>query len=42
MSAPIPLTDRQRADLHASLRLFEEHDRQRGLPYLKQGRVQRL
>lgn len=39
MSAPIPLTDRQRTALHAALRLFGDGDRQRGMHYLRQRRV---
>ena len=40
MAAYIPLTDRQRSALNAVLRHFAESDRQRGMNYLRQGRVQ--
>jgi superfamily II DNA or RNA helicase len=39
MSTSVPLTDRQRADLHAALRLFDRRDQQRGIQYLRQRRV---
>jgi len=39
MSLPVPLTERQRADLHAAIRRFGDGDRQRGTQYLREGRV---
>jgi len=42
MSASLPLTERQRADLHAALRQFGDRDRQRGTQYLREHRVQKI
>ena len=42
MPTPLPLTERQRADLHAALRLFDGRDRQRGIQYLRDHRVLHL
>ncbi len=42
MSPSVPLTERQRADLHAALRRFGDGDRQRGTQYLRENRVRDL
>ncbi len=42
MSLTVPLTERQRADLHAAIRRFGAGDRQRGTQYLRECSLQVL